>query len=485
MDNILNFFSIFLSLVLCIGLQIVMFVLFFKEARQKQTLYASILLVLNINLLMQMTIPLIMGVFYSFSIEKEFNISLVGLFEVVLVQFVYLGIFLITFLYKKKPQKFEEGLHLESEKVEERKTFLDKPFDNKMFIFIILGMYLLAISFSVSGIAQSVMEAAGGVQKQNSFADIINIYLRTMFEWTALVCAILYIFTGRGPKIIKLIVIVFCVAIVLRQLALGLRGGVFIISILILFVSYLKNNSIDLKKILPIVILLVPIFGFLGGSFREDITSGFLVEADTFERVEIVVTKIFSSDKKVKTDEKSFSESVYSRLEATRNSVSLIKTFNDGDFVQFKPLISAVTALIPQSITGLKNYATSSTDDVSGTAMYEVRAKTYGYTDMGPFLTSAHEYWEGGPLYVIFSAFILGLIWRKLTKLVIDRNYDTISLVILISILDAHHGEMSIAPPLALVIRLFYFQILPTMFVIYMMNKMIKYSKIKLKKQTI
>jgi len=464
-----------LAIVLCLALQFITFYLFLNETKKKQSLYAAILLVLNINILMQMTIPLIMGPFFSFSIEKKFNISLLHMFEVVVLQIIYIAIFLTTFLYKKKNSK--SGLPTIRSNI--KNTVNLNSFDYRFFVFIIIGVYLFATSLSLAGTVQTVAEIAGEVQKDNSFLDLVTIYLRTMFEWTALVTAILFLFTSKGSKLIRIIVIIFCVGVVIRQLALGLRGGVFIIAVLVMFVSYVKTNKINFRFIIPLLIVLIPVFSFLGGSFRDSITRGFLVEAGMNERLEIIASNMFSSDKTVSKYEETFSESVYSRLEATRNSVSLIETFNKGEGVGLKPLISSVTALVPQQITGVKNYAASSTDNAYGTAMHVVREKTYGYTDMGPFLASAHEYWEGGPLYLIISAFLLGIIWRKVTKWCVRRGYDTISLIVLLLLLDAHHGEMSILFPFSLGVRLLYFQILPTLIIIYSIDFM---SNLKTKK---
>jgi hypothetical protein len=472
-EDSLTFISISFVIILCLALQLTTFFLFLNKTKNKESLYASILFVLNINILMQMTLPLIMSAFFSFSIENDYGISLFGIFKVVLLQIVYTCIFLIVFLYGKNSNRYDLFLNKSR-----RKNFviLDS-FDYKCFVFILMGGYLLATSLSVGGIVQSVAEIAGEVQKDNSLLDLVTIYLRTMFEWTALVTAVLFLFTSNGSKLIRISVMIFCIGVVLRQLALGLRGGVFIMSILVLFISYIKTNKINFRFVIPAVVLLIPVFSFLGGSFRENITSGFLVEAEMFERLKIIATRMFNSEKNINKEEKSFSESIYSRLEATRNSVSLIEAYDNGFGVGFKPLLSSVTALVPQQVTGVKKYAASSTDNAFGTAMYFVREKTYGFTDMGPFLTSGHEYWEGGPFYLVFSAFLVGMIWRKVTSWCVSRGNDTMSLIILISLLDAHHGEMSVLSPLALVVRLFYFQILPVFILLHFISYVDRYNK--------
>ncbi|MDP2105722.1 MAG: hypothetical protein Q8J76_06975, partial [Desulfobulbaceae bacterium] len=149
------------------------------------------------------------------------------------------------------------------------------------------------------------------------------------------------------------------------------------------------------------------------------------------------------------------------RLEATRNSVSLINLYNNGEGVKLRPTISSLAAFIPTRFWPSKNYPSSSTEDVNGTAMYVVKSETYGFTDMGPFLSSAHDYWEGGIFYTIISAILVGYAWRKLCEWGYRSGYSAISLLVAGSLLDAHHGEISVISPLALTIKVAFFQIIP------------------------
>lgn len=480
-DYIIDFILNTATLILSILIQLITLFHFIQKSKQKQPLYASILLILNINVLMQVTFPTIFGFIFSFSYERQLGISAFGMFETVFFNSIYITCFLIVFLYKKKNSRLEnnymdntldKNVLINSSK-NESEWF---KFDFKYFFFVIIGIYLLIINFSVAGIVQSVAEIAGEVEKSYTFFDKINIYLRTMFEWTALATSVIFLFTYKGSKLLKFIVLAFCIGIIIRQLAMGLRGGIYIFIMLILFVSYIKKRSLNFRFIIPLIIILIPIFSFLGGEFRQDISYGQLIQSDTFERIGIITNKLLHPTPKIKVNTKKddIFNSLYIRLEATRNSFSLVNLFDEGKGVNFRPTISSIRAFVPQQVTGIRNFPASSTNNAYGTAMHVVREKTYGTSEMGPYLASAHEYWEGGIVYLVFSAILLGLIWRLLSKWSIKRGYDTLSLIILLSLLDAHHGEMSVLAPLALIIRLFWYQILPIIIITYLINYMIK-----------
>lgn len=480
LDFIVNVATLMLSIIT----QLITIFQFIKKSKQKSSIHAAILLILNINLCFQVTFPVIFGFLNSFDYEHFLGISAFEMFETVFFHFIYTICFLFVLLYKNNYRlnnSYSNEIYSLNAPInlpnDENKVL---KFDFKYFVFIIIGIYLLIISFSVAGIVQSVAEIAGEVQKSYTTLDVINIYLTTTFEWTALVTSVIFLFTYRGTKLLKFIVLIFCLGIILRQLAMGLRGGVYIFIMLILFISYIKRNRINLRPIIPLIIILLPLFSYLGGEFRNEISFGQLVQTDTFERFGIITKQLFHPNSKIKThtNNEDILTSLNKRLEATRNSVSLIKLFNDGKCVKFKPTISSIRALVPQQITGIRNFPASSTNNAYGTAMHVVREKTYGTSDMGPYLTSAHEYWEGGLPYVVFSAIILALIWRLLSKWSIKREYDTLSLIILCSLLDAHHGEMSVFSPIALIIRLFWYQILPIILVVYFF-KYARRTKIK------
>lgn len=446
-----------LSLIIAVFVQLFVLFLFIYNTLKKRQLHAAILALLCVNFLMQLSYPVVYGFFHSFNLELKYRISAFDIFNIVLLHAVYTLIFLLVFLYKNN--KAEMLIQSRLDKIPE--------FDNRHYIFVIIGIYVLIINFSVKGMVQTAAEIAGQVESSDR---VVNIYLKTMFEWTGIVTAVLYIYSIPKFNFLKFLSILFCIGVISRQLAMGLRGGIFIFAMLIIFFSYLTKNKINFRLLIPLLLFLIPLFSFLGGDFREEIVNGNLLKADNFERILVIKDKLLEKKQgTINEKEENIFESLYKRLEASRNSVSLFKLYENNEGACFKPTISALRSFVPQSVTGIKNYPGSTTDNAFGTAMYIVREKTYGLTDMGPYLTSAHEFWEGGIVYLIVSSIILGIIWRKLSTWVIRRNYDSSSIIILLLFLDAHHGEMSIFAPLAFIIRLFWYQILPTLILLHLL----------------
>lgn len=445
---------------LCLGF---VFFYYFRVFRNSNYVFHAIVtMMLIVNLLMQISLPLILGFLYNFKIELLYNISLITLSRVIFYQLFYLVIFFFVFKFNYRFSKSNDSF---------KRNLPNLP--SGVFLFMFLGIFLLLTNFSVSSGELGQFNGVVDVNNADTPWDVFTIYLRTMFEYTSICATCLIVFSKDVKRFIKILSILLIIGIVIRQLAIGLRGGIFIISILITLVYFFKNRSIPLLRIMPLLLVLVPIFSFLGGSFREEITRGYLQEADTLERFGFVVDKLFVRKNSVVTDDLAFVEALYSRLEAARNSVCLINEYESGNSVNFKPFISSLISFIPQSVSGIRNYAGSSTEDMFGSAMYFVRFKTYGFSDMGPFLTCAHEYWEGGLLYMLLSALFLGLVVRFIlhNKNNISSPWHTFLFFLLL--LDAHHGEMSITPPLSLLLRLFFFQIIPTFLFLKLVNMLI------------
>lgn len=429
----------------------------------------AIFMILNINIFMEVLLPTLLSVYYSFSIERQLNISNESILQVIILNAIYHLFFFITFLFVVyKPKSHRDVEYNQYEKLK---------FNFVFFIFILIGIYILATTSNYENIAREI----SGTVEMTSF----NIYLKTMFEYISWGCAIIFLFTYKKNLWLKILVLMFCLSIVLRQLAIGLRGGIFITIMFVIFVSLIVNRKINFKLITLLLIIVIPVFGFLGGEFRDSLYNSGLNKENNIERLKVIsnefIANTFTRNKtntNNRSEKEKFSYQLYSRLQATRNSVSLIKLHDNGKSAGLKPTINSINALVPGRFLKDKQYPGSINDSYNGTAMYIVRAQTYGTSDMGPYLASAHEYWEGGFFYLLFSSIILGLLWGRLSNWSKKRNFDTYSLIILVSILDAHHGEMTVLSPLSSIIRLFWYQILPfiilTFIIINIENMMIK-----------
>jgi hypothetical protein len=335
------------------------------------------------------------------------------------------------------------------------------------------GIYVLFGTFSVAGYTQTLEQLAAGSDSSLAFPEVFAIYLQTMFEWTSIVGSVYFLvsYKGRWRTRLKLPVVAYILTFVARLLALGIRGGILTLTVLGLFFLYLETGKIRIWFASGLLVVLFPFFSYLGAEYREGIKDEFLA-VDTVDRLRLIVSEApsaarsFEGDGIVRT-----LDAVYLRLESARNSVSLVRLQDRGMGSSLVPTLGSLLAVIPSRLWPDKGYfPASGTDNVFGTAMYVVKRETYGFSDMGPYLASAHEYWEFGLSYVVLSGLLLGLLWRALVQWAVRSHLNTASLLAIGCLLDAHHGELAVLAPLALVIKVFWYQGVPLAAVLFLLT---------------
>ena len=98
--------------------------------------------------------------------------------------------------------------------------------------------------------------------------------------------------------------------------------------------------------------------------------------------------------------------------------------------------------------------------------MYRVMSISYGspYYAMGPFLVSAHAYWEGGWGWLVAAGLLTGLIWRLILNWC---NSQSLAMGCLFALLFASafvlDGVYTALAPLYAIIRCFWLSILPVL----------------------
>lgn len=459
-------------LVLCLALQLGTAIIFWNDLKTNNNrLSNGVLFILNINLGMQVTIPNIIGYFNSYSVENKLNIRQDDLLATTLVHAISLLCFFAAFKYKQILSLARSGVKSRAVATNNKRNANKIETEDKILpMLLAIGYYILWNNFSFSPI------------QTTSTSDLV-IYATTIFEWSSIIASIIIITLYKGQPLLKILAATLFLGFQIYFLSKGLRGGILIFIILFPFYLYIKHGKINFKLVLIGVIAVIPIFPYLGGDFRSQLATT-LLNASPAERLESLITGSSSGSDEaslIKNIAASL-EKIYQRLEATRNSVSLINLYNNEEGVQLRPTISSLAAFIPTRFWPSKNYPSSSTEDVNGTAMYVVKSETYGFTDMGPFLSSAHDYWEGGIFYTIISAILVGYVWRKLCEWGHRNGYSAISLLVAGSLLDAHHGEISVTSPLALTIKVAFFQTIP-LIVFFIATRLVVRLRIVAKKK--
>jgi hypothetical protein len=442
-------------LVVSLLMQAVTLLLFHRQRTREDRLGAAVLLVLNLNLAMQVTLPSIVSFMKDFEFEGTVAIHTPELLWTVLLHAIYVASFLGAFMLRRSPVAVRGEMSIRQE-------------PRVLVPFVILGAYIVVTNFSVISSIPS---------RDASAFEVVNIYLQTMFEYTSIVAAVLLIvfYRGRWRVAVNGAAVAMCLGVVARLLAMGLRGSAFIFLVLGLLFLFVKNGRVNVKYGAALVLVVFPFFSYLGGDYRE-LLVGSLQDSDTVERLRFMAQ--YGPGSRVASQEDVIGRNlnaIYTRLEASRNSVSLVKLQDRGQGASLVPTLASLVAVIPARFWSTRPFfPASTTDDVFGSAMYVVKRETYGAADMGPYLASAHEYWEGGILYLLLGGALLGVLWRRAVVWTEASGCSAMSLLTLGLLLDAHHGELSVTAPIALVIRMGWYQYIPTLFVVLLLRVLVR-----------
>lgn len=449
LDNL----SVVTLILLVTFFQFILILILWLDIKNKSNrVSAGLIFILNINFAMQVWIPSFVGVFYGYSLESQFGIKTNEIFYTVLIHLIYLTCFIVTFKYDELVQLMVVKKRIRICDFSPKNTNV-KVNDPILITLVLIGFILL---WGKSGFSTSSIEWS---------KCMVFIYLQTMFEWSSIIAAIIILCFG-GKLLAKFFSITLILFTQLFLVSQGLRGGVLMLVILVPFYLYIRNGKIPLGLLLIFSLSIMPFFSYLGGDFRNKLQNELLITAPV-ERLVFIMEDGFAHGNGVSFEVSDWVFKIYKRLEATRNSVCLIRLNDEGLGVSLRPTISSLFSLVPARVWPEKYYPTSSRGDLRSTAMYVVKAETYGTTDMGPFLSSAHEYWEGGILYTLFSAFIVACFWRQVCIRFQFSRYGVLILLVVGGGLDAHHGELSVVAPLSHIIKVFFYQIIPLLFLFY------------------
>lgn len=302
---------------------------------------------------------------------------------------------------------------------------------------------------------------------ENSTMDAIIWYLTGVFWYMPLVvCA--FLITKRGEFSVNPIRTFIAAIPILSLIVVGITSGVrgrIVWAVSLLLVAGIFNRQ---KKVIAISlfvsVLLLPIFAVLG----DKDTRGAM--ASSSSQLEIYSLVLEAGIKNISNSEDMFDaflESFSWRAQGVRNSVTLYKDYDYGGG-GFKTYSGTFLAFIPRGIWPDKPMLGSLDHTEFESAMYKVMLLGYGEPGtMGPFLASAHAYWEGGWIWLVVAGLITGLFWSFIFRYC-SRLPDIIAAVVIFTFGAALliDGLLTMLAPLySFIIRL-WLSILP-LFIIY------------------
>jgi hypothetical protein len=302
-----------------------------------------------------------------------------------------------------------------------------------------------------------------GAELQNSgfgWGKIFYVFKSIFWYMPLVACS--FIVTKKNILKDHLILGIFAAIPLIMLLVVGFGSGVrgrviWVISLLIIAGVYNKQRKVmAMGAIMSIVF--IPFFAILGNSDIRD-------SRDSINQFE-VVGKAFSIAKDNLVDlgdaADIFLSSFASRAQGVRNSVALYQNFDQGGG-GFSTYLGSIFLPIPRVIWEAKPISDSLNNSELESAMYKVMDLSYGATgQMGPFLASAHAYWEGGWIWLIIAGFLTGLIWNSLF-ICCRRMSDNMAAIVILSFSASHmvDGLLTMMSPIYSYIDLIWLSIVP------------------------
>jgi hypothetical protein len=108
-----------------------------------------------------------------------------------------------------------------------------------------------------------------------------------------------------------------------------------------------------------------------------------------------------------------------------------------------------------------------------GSAMFLVqRGKGSPLDQMGPFLASAHAYWEGGWIWVILAGFFTGILWKIILSWC-DARGGLVGVIVAVSFAASllTNGIPTCLQPLYAFFPIFWSKVLPVLVLAKVINK--------------
>lgn len=247
---------------------------------------------------------------------------------------------------------------------------------------------------------------------ENSIMDALVWYLTGVFWYMPLVaCA--FLITKRGEfsanPLITLIATIPIFSLIVIGITSGVRGRiVWAVSLLLLAGIFNRQRKVIAISLI-ISILFIPIFAVLGDKDTRGAMVSSASQSEIYSLVlEAGVKNIRNSEEMVDA----FLESFSWRAQGVRNSVTLYRDYEYGGG-GFNTYLGSLLAFIPRGIWPEKPMLGSLDHTEFESAMYKVMLLGYGEPGtMGPFLASAHAYWEGGWIWLVMAGLITGFFWN-------------------------------------------------------------------------
>jgi hypothetical protein len=398
--------------------------LFAAVRRREDRLLQGALLLTLVHETMLFTFPLFYSVITGYYIEENIgNPFIVGaLLRVSIGESIYFAVFgIVLYLCLFRRQIAKRALEIRTEELFTKKS---PPASQKSKIEMAM-CYTLIFTASIQ-LIYSVTTISAEAER-----SLLLDQIRSLVGFAGLAAAANLFVTKpkeRQSILAWAISFIFLAVMAYEGFSVAVRGrAVWVISVIVV-TAYVKSNKKFYKYTLALSVPLVALFTFFGLSeTRQHVSEEMSLNTS---RTEIFSNLVIMGTKDTEINSKFFEDLVSGaavRAQGPRNSTALYDEYDKGRSPGLTTWIGALAYPLPRSIWYEKPPAgAGNTNNEYDMAMFKVMEVTYGqrgYGLSGPFLASAHAYWEGGWYGIIGEAILTGLLWAFLFTRGIEFNW--------------------------------------------------------------
>jgi hypothetical protein len=401
--------------------------------------------------------PIWYSVFTGFNLEREINTSPDSLLEIMVGEAIFVALFGLSMSFGTRTRT-----------VKRWRTDLSWEGNHKERVLIVLlssiGVLINLLGFLKPVESYEEFTHHADVVISSSWSVIVWDWTQGAFYFPSLIAAALLVVGPKVPRVLRLVGATSLALLALQGLSSGVRGRLTWVVSLLVIIGYLMNRRKPIYVGVGILLLVLPLFTFLGGDFRVIYYSQ--LEGDSRVQALNRIVKSVETGESKDPESEGLVANLAERAQGPRNSIILHELYDTGQSAGFRPLISALYLPIPRVLWPDKRPAGSIDMTNFGSAVYLVRRIGYGAPiyNMGPVLSSAHAYWEWGWLGVLLSGFITGLFWNGLLTLC-DGSARPLNLIVVLTFSAALliDGFLTALNPLYAIVRSFWLGVVPTL----------------------
>lgn len=355
-------------------------------------------------------LPVYYSIFTGFSFEHEM-LTQVGppeLAKVLLGELFFVVTFLWAFKWRGKPSL---------QHVREAKSGVSRPDCLFLGIVTALGIaaYLVALNQPFAVVSEAIQHAE--IRNYSSGFELAEAWVFTIVLIPAIFTATTLCVARSVPFVLRMLGLTLHVCLLLYGVLNGLRGRLTWSLLALLGFAMMYGSRRVLVTTSALLVAAISLFSLIGdGNYRWYMMVN-LGGQSQLAALDYAADSL--QDGASKDARASLLDSMASRAMGPRNSAVLYEEWDNARGAGLAAIVSALVYPVPRLLWAAKAPAGSIDSTPYGAAMFKVMSIGHGapYYVMGPYLASAHAYWEGGIVGLLISGFATGGLWALFVAL--------------------------------------------------------------------